>query len=419
MVAQSVPRLAEHVQLDGTSYTINLLRRENAEEVRLLSALPDAEREVTLQRWLSLGSALDQRANAVVDADYLSREGERVLTEIRAFLDSELRRRLDPNAEDSLTRPVLDHARDSQRLVVEAREHLDTLIKTNFDPNDSRSAVAKISGLLQGLESRLELRFDPKRKDSVLGAFDVRFEAMLAKLGGPNGPFRVIAQELQAIRTEIARAEEARSVRAEVLDRSSAKGVVFEDHVERTLATFARAHGDVVERTGSRSTPGGSKKGDFVIKLAREMGSIVIEAKSGAITSVPRLLRELGDAKRNRSADLAIAVIRDADQMPPQMRPFQFYDEGVVVASSHLEFAYRVARWVVAAQNEELPTAVDPAMARDAVDAIVAALKRLRPARQQLTTIEKAADALREVLEEFEKEIIQATEQLEESIEGC
>ena len=417
MVAQTVPRLVEHVHIDGAAYTINVLTRQDPEQVRVLAPLSDAEREATVLRWLALGSAIDQRASAVLDADYIGRETDRLLSGVRTFLDSELRRRFDPNVEDSLTRPVLDQARDSQRLVGEARTHLEELIKTNFDPNDARSAVAKISVLLQGLENRLSLRFDPERKDSVLGQFDVRFDAMLSKLGGPNGPFRVIAQELQALRTDIARAEEARNTRGELLERSSAKGGMFEDQLEHALSQLARAHGDIVERTSTRSTVGGSKKGDFVIKLARDMGTIAIEAKSGSISSVPKLLRELSDVQRNRSSDLAIAVIRDAEQMPAQMRPFQFYDEGVVVASSHLEFAYRVARWLVAAQNEELPASIDPAVARDAIDAIIATTKRLRPARQQLTTIEKAAEALRALLEEFEKEILQATQQLDESLD--
>jgi hypothetical protein len=58
-----------------------------------------------------------------------------------------------------------------------AQRQLEDLLKLNFDPNDARSAVAKIGTMLTALERDLDTRFDPKRRDSVLGRFDERMEA--------------------------------------------------------------------------------------------------------------------------------------------------------------------------------------------------------------------------------------------------
>lgn len=86
-----------------------------------------------------------------------------------------------------------------------------------------------------------------------------------------------------------------------------------------------------------------------------------------------------------------------------------------IAVQERSEFAFRIARWVVATQNASLPEDVDAAAVHDAVAEVLAALKRLRPARQQLALIEKAADALRAHLQELESGIVDAVKGLEES----
>lgn len=100
---------------------------------------------------------------------------------------------------------------------------------------------------------------------------------------------------------------------------------MFEEEIEQRLMAVARVSGDVVQRTGTRPGPGGSKRGDLTIDLAGGVGRIVIEVKSGAIASPPKLIGELEGATATRDADLAIAVVRNADDIPIQARPFQFY----------------------------------------------------------------------------------------------
>jgi hypothetical protein len=400
---------------DG-AFTIWGVSRHDPEAADVLGPLAEGERVQVVGRWLALGFMVDHRAKAVHDADYLGRETDRMMAGVRAFLEQEVRLRFDPANEASLTRPIVDHVASSKRALSEAQERLTELLRVNFDPNDARSAVAKIAVLLRGLEAQLEVRFDPNRKDSVLGRFDDRLDALLKKLGAPEGPLQAVVSELQALRVEVTRAHATRDGQSAIIERSPIKGGAFEDQLEEQLVALARLHGDIVERTSTKPGPGGSKRGDFLVTLAGKAGTIVIEAKSGAIKSLPKLVNYLNTAKQSRSADLAIAVVKDADDLPLQARPFQFYEEGIVVSADHFEFAFRIARWIVAIQNDQVPEEVDAGAVHEAVADVLAAVKHLRPARQQLGVIEKAADALRGHLQEVESNIIEAVKGLEESV---
>jgi hypothetical protein len=97
-------------------------------------------------------------------------------------------------------------------------------VRLNFDPNDARSVVAKIAALLGGLQAQLDLRFDPKRKDSVLGNIDQRLDTLMKRLAAPDGPFQAIAAELQALKLQIVRQEAERTGGAQVMAKSTAKG---------------------------------------------------------------------------------------------------------------------------------------------------------------------------------------------------
>lgn len=407
---------AAAIVADATGYKIHSFTRQNAEEGTYLSGLTDLEREAAVARWLGFGFAIDKRAERIAEVDYMEKETERLLRNVREVIEAEVRRRLDPGVENSFTRPLVEHAVDSKRVIAEAQGQLAELVRVNFDPNDARSVVAKIGGLLNGLQTQLDARFDPKRKDSVLGNIDQRLDTLIKRLSAPDGPFQPIATELQALRLQVVRQEAERVGEASVVEKTTAKGAVFEDEFESRLSTLARVYGDVVERTTTTPGPGGSKRGDFVIDLARGAGRIVVEAKGGVINSLPKLLAALDGARTGRSADLAIAVVRSAEDLPLQARPFQFYEEGIVVSFDNFEFAYRVARWVVVVQNQGVPDGIDGAAAKAAAADVIAALKHLRPTRAQLAVIEKAAGAIRDHLGEVEAEIIDAVKALEASL---
>lgn len=407
---------ADKVTVSSDGYDLEGFHRHNADEARALADLAPEERKAAVHRWLGFGFAVDRRASALADTQHLEAETNRLVARVQNVLEEEIRRRLDPNVENSFTRPLVDQAIDSRRIVADAQAQLGELVKTNFDPNDTRSVVSRISALLAGLNTQLEQRFDPARRDSVIGKFDERFESALKKLSAPEGPFQVVANELQALRLEVVRQAADRNGKESVLVKSSAKGGLFEDELEERLTALARVYGDVLERTTTTRGPGGSKKGDFVVELAGHSGRIVIEAKAGAITSMPKLVSALDEARTTRGADLAIAVVKEPDDLPMQARPFQFYDEGVVVSFDSFEFAYRVARWVVVVQNRNVPEKIDGPAAKAAIADILAALKHLRPTRAQLVAIEKAAEKMREHLGEAESEIVEAVNALERSL---
>ena len=400
------------IDIEADEYTINALTVRRRDQAELLANLPPVERASALSRWIDFGFAVDRRVSVISEADYFEKQIQSVLTNFNTCLE-DLRRDLDPSVEASLTHPLVEHATDSKRVIADTQTQLAELLRLNFDPHDARSAVAKIAVLHQNLQGQLDIRFDPKRKDSVFGRVDERLDAFAKRLGGPEGPFQAITTQLEALRFELGRQAALRAGRNEIIETTTAKGIVFEDELEARLVSVARVYGDIIDRKATKPGPGGSKKGDFVVELARGAGRIVIEAKGGIIRSTPELIKELVGAVSTRSADLAIAVVRNEDDLPSQIKPFQFYDEGIVVSFKLFEFAYRVARWIVVVQNERVPDGVDGVAAQEAIADIKTALKHLRPTRAEVRAIEKAAAAIRAHLSDIEKEILSAVTSLE------
>jgi hypothetical protein len=411
-----VSTLTVAVEADG--YVINKLERHAPEEAEALSRLGPDERANLVQRWLGLGFVVDQRVSMISEADYFEKRIQAVLINFNQFI-ADLKTELDPGVESSLTRPLVDHAVDSKRAITEAQLQLGELMKVNFDQNDKRSAVAKIAALHDGLREQLDVRFDPKRKDSIFGRVDERLEVFAKRLAAPDGPFQAIANQIEALRIELARQDAARSSAGQIIEATTAKGGVFEDEFETQLMTIARTLGDVVDRSTTKVGPGGGKKGDFVIDLARGGGRIAIDTKAGKIRSLPELLKVLEGAAETRGADLAMAVVREADDIPLQARPFQFYEEGIIVDAANFEFAYRVARWIVLVQNKNVPESISGPEARAAVDDIAAAIKHLRPARTHLSAIEKATTAVRGHLSDLESDIVDAVRVLEAGLSAA
>jgi hypothetical protein len=273
----------ESVQLIGTdAYRLDQFVRSNRDEAEHLRALPDGERAREVHRWIDLGRLVDRRTEAVAEADYISKEVDRLVTNVRSSFETEIRKRFDPDADKSLTRPIVEQAVQVKSVVAEAHRQMQELLKTNFDPNDARSAVAKIAASIQAADKQIANRFDPERRDSVIGRIDERVGGQLATLtkwmSGPEGPFQRLQKDIESLKLEIAKREAVKAAKGEVLAISTRKGIDFEDELEEHLERLAQVHGDAVERTGDKPGAGGSKRGDFVLDLADGLGRIVVTA---------------------------------------------------------------------------------------------------------------------------------------------
>lgn len=406
------------VILDPGTYRVDGLVRSSNEEVAVLGDLAEEHRPEQVERWIELGVLVEKRVSAVADGDYLGREVDRLVESVRGSIDGEIRRRFDPAADQSLTKPIVEQTTQVKTVLGELQHHLDEMMKRNFDPNDARSVVARMTALVALADKQIAHRFDPARKDSVVGSIDQTVTTRLGSLekwmAASDGPFATMKGEIERLRVEIAKQQAVASTQRDMFARSSQKGTAFEDDLEPILSELARAHGDTVERTSKVAGPGGRKCGDFVITLRGGTGRVVIEAKNGKVGSIPKLLTELREARQIRSADHAIAVARDAEYLPRQVGRFQPYDEGVVTSLELLEVALRWVRAELSLRQSD--GEVDSAAIEQGLKGLRTSLRRIRPVRAQLRAIEKASEAIASEIQSMEDEIVEASEAIEEAL---
>jgi hypothetical protein len=208
--------------------------------------------------------------------------------------------------------------------------------------------------------------------------------------------------------------EAAASARGAERARSAAKGADFESLVGDLLGTLTRASGDLLDATGAESGDVlRSRKGDHLVTIdpGRTHGAdlrIVVECKDRAMSG--RQMRdELAEAKRNRSAAVALVVFTPA-HAPAGIAPFDVRLDDVYCVvdpaapdPAVLEAALRLARLLALATLKAAGPEVDPAAITAALAAIRHQLDAVRALKTRLTTIGTATrevnaglDALRD-----------------------
>lgn len=169
-----------------------------------------------------------------------------------------------------------------------------------------------------------------------------------AALGGDRGPVAVLTAEIARAadatrRDTTARIAELRELvvedrgrRLEAV-RGTAKGATWEAVVVERLTAVAAGTGagDTVEATGTAAGADGSRTGDAVLRLAAgpaggPPAAVVVEAKTAKWSSA-KWRDELDRAKKARTAQAALGVVRGPDAMPGGRRVLVLDSASLVV----------------------------------------------------------------------------------------
>ncbi len=379
-----------------------------------LGALPPERRAEELARAIGIGihglAATTMRATV----DEMQQQVRRIIasaadaaethlgTAVKAG-QTELAAHLDPEVRSSLT----------ARTVAELEElHRETLARLDPDRRDSHTGklVGAISDLLGPgglLAQRLEDAFDSAEADHGLGrlldTFERRFQEMRDLLIG-----------------EQHRQEEA--------ERGTAKGIEYEDVLEKVIRTEARSiSGCVVERTGQVGGALGlqAKVGDFALSLP-DGTRVAIEAKNVArigLAGSTGILAELDQAMDNRKATWAICISR-TDAFPAEVGSFAVYGNRILVVDSGDGTLTRIAlRWVAAAARSSVAghDQVDTVDALEKLARIRGLAQHFSRSKKVLTTAQSGLDTVREELDSLRSDLLdlvdEATRALKPPIE--
>ena len=176
-----------------------------------------------------------------------------------------------------------------------------------FSLDDEKSAMSRMARMLAATSQQIGKDLSLDDEASALARLKRELTSTLDQLARDNFAFQGQVRESLA-RLDTRRKEEA---------RTPAHGIAFEERLGALLAEESARLGDVYEATGE--TTGiikQCKKGDHVIELGSDSvaahARIVWEAKEKQSYSLRAALDEIGEARRNRSAQVGVFVFSRA-----------------------------------------------------------------------------------------------------------
>ncbi len=390
------------VRVDGETIVIDRLRVADRALATFMGQRAEDERTELAERAVRIGLIALQDAGTSLDVDFVRREFDELLErnhtmnkQVAETLDQVLRQNFG-DQDGRLPRTLEKFLGD--------RGQLNRFVTELFDEGKRDSAIGRMKTLLgsyfDGDASRLSQLLDPTRLGSPLYQFRTEVSDAFDKLNA-----RLTAMEA----TFVARGAE----RA----RSAAKGGDFENLLDEMLAAVVGGTGDTVERTmDATGDVIRSKKGDFLLTIDPQMCGgaelrVVIEAKDRQV-SWRQIREELADAKRNRAAQVAVAVFTPL-HAPSGVAPFDVRSGHVLCvidpeAPDHgtLTAAVRLARLYALACLAHGETEVDAGRVLQAIAAVRTELDVVRGLKMQLTSIGRAAGEVSQGLERLREQVI-------------
>jgi hypothetical protein len=264
---------------------------------------------------------------------------------------------------------------------------------------------------------------DPKRKDSVSS----RVEDVVKGLGERGGSFAatvtdIIDLALKPLKADVTKLSDRlleQEAAAEVVSRTTEKGLPYELEVVERLQPWAKAVGATVEHIGADNQPG-----DVVVRfsqtsIAGRALTVVVEARDRAdAKGLKRVTADLEGAMRQRQATAAVYVGRTPAAFAKEIGEWSDgrSESGPFIAcvDGSLELAMRFIVALVRlddmhrAHHELDATAIQPYIAQ-----VRTSMDRVRSVKTKLTAIDNAAGDIRTDVEALRSEVLNALESVE------
>ena len=192
----------------------------------------------------------------------------------------------------------------------------------------------------------------------------------------------------------------------------------LKDAVAKEVMLRSRDSGDVSENVGALvgNVPR-SKVGDVVVTLGPDSAAagarIVVEAKEAAGYSLKSTLEEIGEARKNRVAQVGL-FIHSRSTAPAEMRPLVRYGDDVLVvwdaedaaSDAYLDAGLAVARALcVRAVTKNAERSADLQEMTKAIHGIEQQVEKLADIRTKTNAIRSAADFIGESTETMERDL--------------
>jgi len=346
----------------------------------------------TVTKAIEIGARLLEDEGTVANVDYVRRELEAGLAEVKGQLGETVEDGAEALTEQltkafGLERSDSVQAQIKEIVVAEARQHREALMSslTAEDPSNPLVGMQVRIGKAM-LEAEERHRQETARTNELIG----KLKEELAR-----------ANERHAADERVAEAEEA----------GTRKGRTFEELVHAAIEEIATGHDDVAHHTGDESSEAGGKMGDTVVEIGGALGTgvatVVFESKNKKL-SKNDAWTELNGCMAERDAAYAVLVVAGDDKVPSGLEELTEYQGNKMIVvldredpdplAIRLVYRYVRARLLVSGDDA---LEVDAAGVRDAAEEAAARLKRANRVRKSLTAVTNGADAAREEFDEM------------------
>lgn len=380
-----------------------------------------AEWEQLFGQALEIGVFCLERTSSSQDMEFIRCQADRVMHDVATVvgaippaISSELAK-LMGTKDGQVLAPIMQLVNSTASVAEKSVSDARRLLQ-DIDPARTDGTVGK------ALKSVRDL-LDPQRRDSVQG----QIVEILRSLGDRGGNFAnalkaVVEEALAPVRSELRSVADrvvAQDAAAEVVGRTTEKGLPYELEVVERVHVWAKAVGATVEHVGGDNQPGdvvvcfGSKS-----IVGREL-ALVIEVRDRTDgKGLKRVSDDLEAAMRQRNGTSALYVGRTPAAFAKeigewadgrcQSGPFVACVDGLVEAA--LRYVVALVRLDDLQQsNREIDaTAIQPYIAQ-----VRTSVERTRSIKSKLTTIDSATVDIRRELDTLRSEIVGALEAVE------
>jgi hypothetical protein len=375
------------VDSDTDEVTIHEVTIRDAELTSYLADHGPDERREIVDRAFRVGLMTLQLADTSKDLEYVKREFETMQT----ALENEL----------TDVREDLDNRFGNEG-------DLPELLDDYFgEDGELREALTDAFGEDGELTDRL---------DEQLGEDGERLQAALDPDadGTPTNRLKSqLIERIDSLRDKLA--EEAGAQEERQL--SPRKGEDFEDTVAEMLDDIVYRTNDSVRHTGTEEGDIGEKVGDHVLTLGETGQRIVIESKSEADYSEPKIRDQLDRALENRSADVAIFVSKCESYLPNKLGYFQEFDKqrlSVCLSEDDdddldrgfLQIGLNWARMRAIEEHVDTGTCLDPGTVQAQVENVHQRVERVAEVKKKCSSITKTAEQIKSELDELRDDVI-------------
>jgi hypothetical protein len=311
--------------------------------------VPPDDLGVELDRVLALGTRVMQTASPMVTLEVIQREFGETTAQQRAVIEA-AKQELREEIAGVLT-PVFGDGGTLPSIMKDSREAFERELRKYLDDDSAKSVAASVSKRLDEALTASEHRVQRALRDALDLADESRGLGLIAK--AIRGEREALLEKIG----EVLKAVEAGSAKREERGLSTRKGIDFERDVAGEVSRIAGIHGDACVPAGASTGDANRKRGDIVIKVdpsltANVEVAMAIEAMDRDTMTVQKVLAELAEAKKNRTASAAIAVLSSGDSRAACGQLVQRHGVGTYICvldkeswwTAPLELAYWAAR---------------------------------------------------------------------------